>query len=84
MYGPYNETNLETFYEADDWHIQTAEEVYMSTYRGDVVFVWIKDNGLMVYTEMDGDFISGWKATDSQLEYHRDNGADIYRVPDWD
>ncbi|WP_232699978.1 colicin D domain-containing protein [Brevibacillus daliensis] len=79
VYGSYNKENAKKFLDAVDWHIQTATEIYVSTYHGQQVLVWIKPNDLMVYTEMDGDFISGWKATKDQLNFHRENGAAIKR-----
>lgn len=34
-------------------------------------------DGLGVYTDMSGEFISGWKFTEEQIEFHLKNGKRI-------
>lgn len=67
--GNYNLTNRTLFKNALEEVVDNADEIYKSTYHGDVI-VYIKD-GLGVITELDGTFVSGWKLNADQLAYHR-------------
>ncbi|MBB4824973.1 hypothetical protein HNO89_002199 [Sporosarcina luteola] len=54
-------------------HVNNATFIYKSTYRGDDVFVFFKGKNL-VYTDLTGNFISGWEYTSDQYLFHLSNG----------
>jgi len=71
--GNYNLINRGLYENVLRNHVDDATEIYLSKYSGSDVFVFLKD-GNLVYTDLDGEFISGWKHTDAQAKYHRENG----------
>ena len=75
--GNYNPSKAKLFGEAITNHIDdAATAAYQSTYRGQDVFVHMKD-GLGVLTDTSGEFISGWKFTQEQIEFHLKNGTKL-------
>lgn len=71
--GNYNLINRAKFEDALRDHVRDSTEIYLSKYSGQDVFVFFKGDNF-VYTNTQGDFISGWKYTDAQGSYHRSNG----------
>ncbi|UAC47345.1 hypothetical protein K6959_11570 [Bacillus aquiflavi] len=74
--GNYNKVNAELFEKEIIKHVEKATNIFKSNYRGQEVYVYIKD-GIGVYTGMKGEFISGWKFNQKQLEFHVENGIRI-------
>lgn len=74
--GNFNKANAKLFQEAIINHVDSATDIYKSTYRGQDVYVHMKD-GLGVYTDLSGEFISGWKFTQEQINFHIKNGIRI-------
>lgn len=76
--GNWNANNGELFKEAIKNHIDVAPEVYLSTYRGNNVYVYFDpDTKLGVYVDMNGNFVSGWKLSEAQINFHTNNGTRI-------
>lgn|GEM_PF-746195 len=76
MKGNYNKKQKEKFKEKLKSHIKNANEIIQSKYHGKKVYVYIRGKvGVLLDTE--GNFISGWKLSKEQLNYHRTHGFRI-------
>ncbi|WP_058487085.1 colicin D domain-containing protein [Defluviitalea phaphyphila] len=53
----FNKINVKLFKEAIINYVNSATDIFKSTYRGQYVYVYLKD-GLGVYTDLSGNFIS--------------------------
>jgi len=71
--GNFNKSNAKLLKERIEDHVKNSTHVYKSTYRGNPVYVYLKD-GVGVYTDITGEFISGWKFSEKQIEFHKHNG----------
>lgn len=76
--GNYNLITRQQYEVALRNHVNEASTIYLSTYHGDRVFVFM-GNGRLVYTDLAGNFISGWKYTSDQYLYHLNNGLKVAR-----
>jgi hypothetical protein len=67
--GNWNKANGELYQQAIQNHINTAPEVYMSTYRKNTdVYVYVnRETGVGVYTDLSGNYIGNWKLTSAQI-----------------
>ncbi len=74
--GNFNRSNAEIYKEAIEGYVQSANQIYQSTYRGQSVYVYMKDE-IGVYTDLAGNFISGWKFTKDQINFHIKSGIPI-------
>ncbi|MCK1985796.1 MULTISPECIES: DNRLRE domain-containing protein [Peribacillus] len=71
--GNYSKKNAAKFEDALKKHIKNADEIIESKYHGDKVYVFLKGKkGVLV--DPKGNFVSGWKFSSDQLNYHRKNG----------
>lgn len=69
--GNYNKTNATEFKNALDKHIKSANNVYKSKISGTGdVYVYIKDKNLAVFVDTKGNFVSGRRLNQQQLDYH--------------
>jgi RHS repeat-associated protein len=77
--GNWNKVNGDLYGKAIQNHINTAPEVYKSTYRQNQdVYVYLnKETGVGVYTDLSGNYIGGWKFSPEQIKYHTTNGLKI-------
>ena len=76
--GNWNKATSEAYQKAIKNHIDTATDVYKSTYRGDDVYVYINRNtGVGAYTDMSGNYVGGWKFNSDQMNFHLTNGTKI-------
>ena len=76
--GNWNNANAKLYQRAIQNHINTAKNVYKSTYRGQNVNVYInKNTGVGAYTDLSGNYIGGWKFTPDQIKFHLTNGTKI-------
>lgn len=76
--GNWNKTTEDAYQKAIQSHIDSASDVYKSTYRGQEVNVFInKETGLGAYTDLSGNYIGGWKFTPEQMNFHLTNGTKI-------
>lgn len=77
--GNWNKNKAVEYQNAIQNHIDTASNVYQSTYRGQDVYVYLsQDTGLGAYVDMTGNYIGGWKFSSEQINYHLTNGSKIY------
>ena len=59
-------------------HIDGATDIFKSKYRGDEVFVHFnKKTGVGTYTDMNGNYVGGWKFNQKQIDFHIQNGVKI-------
>ena len=59
-------------------HIDGATDIFKSKYRGDEVFVHFnKKTGVGTYTDMNGNYVGGWKFNKKQIDFHIQNGVKI-------
>lgn len=73
--GSWNKQNGIAFQEAIQNHIDTSPEVYLSTYKWEQVYVYYNpETGLGAYVDLQGNFICGWKLSESQIYFHLTNG----------
>lgn len=76
--GNWNKVTGEIYQKAIQKHIDTAKDVYKSTYRGQDVYVYInKSTGVGEYTDLLGNYVGGWKFSSDQINFHLKNGAKI-------
>lgn len=76
--GNWNSSKALEYQEAIQHHIDTAPEVYKSTYRGNDVYVYLnQETSLGAYVDMNGNYVGGWKFTINQINYHLQNGTKI-------
>ncbi|MBO1627445.1 colicin D domain-containing protein [Bacillus arachidis] len=76
--GNWNKVAAETYQKAIQNHIDTANDVYKSTYRGQEVYVHInRNNEVGAYTDLSGNYIGGWKFNSNQMNFHLTNGTKI-------
>lgn len=76
--GNWNKATGEAYQKAIQNHIDTATDVYKSTYRGDDVYVYInKNTGVGAYTDLSGNYVGGWKFSSDQMNFHLTNGTKI-------
>ena len=76
--GNWNKATGEAYQKAIQNHIDTATDVYKSTYRGQDVNVFInKNTGVGTYTDLSGNYIGGWKFSSDQMNFHLTNGTKI-------
>ncbi|ARC83442.1 colicin D family protein [Clostridium argentinense CDC 2741] len=76
--GNWNKATGEVYQKAIQNHIETATDVYKSTYRGDDVYVYInKNTSVGAYTDLSGNYIGGWKFNSNQIDFHLGNGIKI-------
>jgi len=76
--GNWNKATGEAYQKAVQTHINTATDVYKSTYRGQDVNVFInKSTGVGAYTDLSGSYIGGWKFSTDQMNFHLTNGTKI-------
>lgn len=76
--GNCSKTSGDAYQKVIQNHIDTASDVYKSTYRGQEVNVFInKVTGLGVYTDLLGNYIGGRKFTPEQMNFHIMNGIKI-------
>jgi hypothetical protein len=76
--GNWNKATGEAYQKAIQNHIDTATDVYRSTYRGQDVNVYInKSTGVGAYTDLSGNYIGGWKFSPDQMNFHLTNGTKI-------
>ncbi|MBO8157597.1 MAG: hypothetical protein H0Z32_14295 [Bacillaceae bacterium] len=69
--GNFNKNNATKFRNALDNHIQNAEHVYSSKIGGvGEVYVYIRDKNLAVFVDKGDNFVSGWRLTQEQLDFH--------------
>ena len=76
--GNYNLITRQQYELALRDHVNTATSVFLSTYHGDDVWVFLK-NGRLVYTDLTGNFMSGWTYTSDQYLFHLSNGLKATR-----
>lgn len=75
--GNYNKENANAFKEAIENHVNTADAVYKSKYRNPTdIYVYLKGD-VAVYTDLNGNFVSGWRLNQTQVNYHLTNGTKI-------
>jgi len=76
--GNWNKTNGVKYQEAIQKHIDTASDIFESTYGGDSVYVYInKNTSVGAYVDMAGNYVGGWKFSAEQIAYHISNGIKI-------
>ena len=76
--GNWNGNNAKAYQEAIQNHIDTAPEVFKSTYRGQEVYVYLnQETSIGAYVDMNGNYIGGWKFNSNQINYHLTNGIKI-------
>ncbi len=69
--GNFNKNNATKFMNALDNHIKNADNVYSSKISGvGDVNVYIRDSNLAAFTDKDGNFVSGWRLSQDQLDFH--------------
>jgi pyocin large subunit-like protein len=77
--GNWNKANGDLYEKTIQNHINTAPEVYKSTYRQhqDVYVYLNKETGVGAYTDLSGNYIGGWKFSPEQIKYHTTNGIQL-------
>lgn len=66
------------YQKAIKYHINSANDIYKSTYRGKEVYVYInKKTGVGAYTDLSGNYIGGWQFSSEQINFHEANGTKI-------
>jgi hypothetical protein len=76
--GNWNGNNAKLYQKAIQNHIDTAPEIYKSTYRGKDVHVYMnKNTSIGAYVDMEGNYVGGWKFNPNQINYHLSNGIKI-------
>ena len=76
--GKWNKELGIKYQQAIQNHIDTAPEIYKSTYRGQEVYVHFNpETGIGTYVDMTGNYIGGWKFSDNQIAFHYNNGKRI-------
>lgn len=76
--GSWNKNNAKMFKDKINEAVTNASAAYKSKYRGEDVYVFYnKKNSLGVYTDLDGNFISGWKLSKSQIKHHKKYGVKV-------
>ena len=76
--GNPNNENLGRYREAIQQHIDAAPNIYISTYMGQQVFVYINPaTSIGAYVDMNGNYIGGWRFSDRQMQYHANHGRRI-------
>ena len=75
--GNWNTANAVRFQQALENHVNASTtQVIRGTYRGrDVVHYYDPATGLNVMTDLDGNFISGWKLTPKQIKHLTTTGS---------
>ena len=74
--GNWNKDFANRYRNAITEHIDNADEIYASKYRGDNVYTYINsETSVGAYTDLEGNYVGGWKFNQSQLDYHRNNGT---------
>ncbi|MFE4203840.1 colicin D domain-containing protein [Aneurinibacillus aneurinilyticus] len=69
--GNYNTNNATKFKNVLNSHIKSADNIYQSKISGTGdVFVYIKDKNLAVFVDKNGNFVSGWRLNQQQLDFH--------------
>ena len=77
--GNWNSASGQAFQDAIQNHINSAPEIYRTLFRGQEVYAYINPKtSLLVYTDLEGSFISGWSLNAEQLLFHRMNGKLLY------
>ncbi|WP_139070795.1 colicin D domain-containing protein, partial [Paenibacillus sp. KS1] len=77
--GNWNKKQGALYSQAISKHLESSTDVWMSKYRGQEVFVhYDSATGIGSYIDMDGGYVGGWKFSDDQLKFHRENGTKIY------
>jgi len=76
--GNWNKANGVKYQKAIQNHIDTATDVFKSSYRGDSVYVYInQETGIGAYVDMAGNYVGGWKFSAEQIAHHLTNGIKI-------
>jgi len=76
--GNWNKSKAAEYQQAIQNHIDNASDVYLSTYRGQKVYVYYNpETGLGSYVDMNGNYVSGWRLSEKQIEFHTTNGKKI-------
>ena len=77
--GNWNSLKATEYQRAIENHMNNdSTQVFKSQYRGNEIYAYInKDAGLISYTDMQGNYIGGWRYSESQLQYHLANGTQI-------
>lgn len=76
--GNWNKATCEAYQKAIQNHIDTATDVYKSTYRGEGVYVYINKNTRVgAYTDLFGNYVGGWKFSTDQMNFHLTMGTKI-------
>ncbi|MGN7457400.1 polymorphic toxin-type HINT domain-containing protein [Paenibacillus pasadenensis] len=77
--GNSNKAGWASYQQAIEKHIQGASNVWKSKYRGNDVYVYYdKNTGLGAYTDLNGNYVGGWKFSDAQVEFHKNNGQVLF------
>ncbi|WP_244912788.1 colicin D domain-containing protein [Paenibacillus pasadenensis] len=77
--GNSNKAGWASYQQAIEKHIQGASNVWKSKYRGNDVYVYYdKNTGLGAYTDLNGNYVGGWKFSDAQVEFHTNNGQVLF------
>jgi len=73
--GNWNKNFANRYRNAIKKHINNADEIYSSKYRGDSVYTYINSStSVGAHTDLNGNYVGGWKFNQTQLDYHRKNG----------